>query len=164
MPRCEQQHSGVGELGPAVPTHLFCTGCVHRLLQFAWGLPHIFITFAKCCYHELHKPAPSSSAQSDESSVSGQLSALCGTRSRLRDASVCCLQISFFFPEPHYHQVSIQSGQTDLSIPHSCSGQRQNPGGCFQSWCQPCSQGLAPSCFVSGASPQIGGHRLRVPG
>lgn len=100
MPRCEQQHSGVGELGPAVPTHLFCTGCVHRLLQFAWGLPHIFITFAKCCYHELHKPAPSSSAQSDESSVSGQLSALCGTRSRLRDASVCCLQISFFFPEP----------------------------------------------------------------
>lgn len=59
--------------------------CVHRLPQVTWGLPHIFIVLAKCCYHKLQKPTSSSSDQSETStalhnvsSVSGLLSAPVG--------------------------------------------------------------------------------------
>lgn len=58
--------------------------CVRRLLQFAWGLPHIFIVLQNCCYHKLQKPTSSSSDQSETStalhvsSVSGLLSAPAG--------------------------------------------------------------------------------------
>lgn len=74
------RHGGVKALSlTLLKSHVawfVCTG---------WGLPHIFIMLAKCCYHKLQKPTSSSSDQSETgtalhnvSSVSGLLSAPVG--------------------------------------------------------------------------------------